>query len=204
MADAGAIAVAFMIYNVLVTGPRRTFLQHVRRLAAIVGVVIYLAAIVGFLLQSVVGDSRFFPLSYFFTWDMFPAHNTRSMHRVAVGKTASGKRLQLQPSPRDQYRAGIENDFTRIDLEGRGFFYRTAVETTVAAAAARDPTDPVTHVYLFEKSRPAKFNYPDDLYEAWSGTPKPERVAWRLVDEFDVPGFDVLGRRLSSSDGDGP
>jgi hypothetical protein len=190
-----------MILNLGPTNRGNTFVQRFSRLVAIAGVVVYLAAIVGFLLQSVVGDSRLFPLSYFFTWDMFPAHNTRSMHRVAIGKTASGNLLQLQPSPRDQYRAGMERDFTRIDLEGRGFFYRTAVEATVAAAAARDPADPVTHVYLFEKSRPAKFNYPGDLYEAWSGTPRPDRVAWRLVDEFDVS---RQGRVVEAPGGDGP
>jgi hypothetical protein len=181
--------------------PKSFGLSITRRLAAIAGVVIYLAAIVGFLLQSVVGDSRFFPLSYFFTWDMFPAHNTKSMRRVAVGKTAAGKFRQLHPSPRDQYRAGMEHDFTRIDLEGRGFFYRTAVEKTVAAAGAREPSDPITHVYLFEKYSPAKFNYPAALYKAWSGTSKPDRTAWRLVEEFDVPAY---RRPFESPAGDGP
>ncbi len=148
-------------------------------MAAVVGVVAYLAAIAGFLLQSVVGDSAYFPLSYFFTWDMFPAHNTKSMRRVAIGKTASGKFVQLHPSPRDQYRQGVNRDFTRVDLEGRGFFYRTVVEKTIEEAGARDRADPCTHVYLFERYWPAKFNYPAELYKAWSrySQAQPRRVA---------------------------
>jgi hypothetical protein len=189
-----------MVLNPEYTVPQRPVASIVKRAVAVAGVILYLAAIAGFLLQSVVGDSAFFPLSYFFTWDMFPAHNTKSLRRVAVGKTASGRFVHLHPSPREQFRAGMEHDFTRIDLEGRGFFYHTAVEKTAQAASASNPSDPVEHVYLFENYRPAKFNYPPALYEAWSGTPKPNRTAWRLAEEFDV-----RARRLpaTSSGGDG-
>ena len=99
----------------------------VRRIFAATGVAAYLAAMAGFLVENILGDTALFPAAYFFTWDMFPSHNTRSMRRVAVGRTEGGKFVQLHPSPREQYRAGAERDFTRVDLEGRGFFYRTTV-----------------------------------------------------------------------------
>jgi hypothetical protein len=171
-----------------------------RRSAAVVGLVVYLAALGGFLLQSVVGDAAPFPLSYFFTWDMFPSHNTRSLRRVAVGRTAAGKYLQVHPSPFQQYRGGVQGDLTHVDLDGRGLAYREAVEQIVRLSGAIRRSDPVTHIYLFEKSWPCKFNYPADLYEAWAGAPKPDRVAWRLIDEFDVGG---AGSRNDPPDGDG-
>lgn len=181
--------------------PRRPVTSVVKRVAAGAGAAVYLLAIAGLLFQSVVGDSAYFPLSYFFTWDMFPAHNTNSMRRVAVGKTAAGKFLQLHPSPRDQYRQGVNRDFTRVDLEGRGFFYRPIVEQTLQTAGGGDSADPVAHVHLFERYWPAKFNYPTELYEAWSGTPRPHRTFWRVVEEFDVPAPRPL---VDSSHGDGP
>jgi hypothetical protein len=138
------------------------------------------------LLQSVIGDTALFPLSYFFKWDMFPSHNTRGLRRLAIGRTVAGKYVQLHPSPFEQYRGGVHRDLTRVDLDARGLFYRPAVEQTVQRTIASNSSDPVRHVYLFEKSWPAKFNYPADLYEAWSGTPRPDRVSWRLIDEFDV------------------
>ncbi len=165
---------------------RPHFFLRIRRIAAAIGVVVYLGVLAGFLFQSLVGDTAFFPVSYFFTWDMFPAHNTRSLRRVAVGKTASGKFLQLHPTPRAQFRGGNAGDLTRIELESRGFFYRATVEQTLRLIGGNDPLDPVTHVYLFEKYWPAKLNYPVDMYESWAQSAKPDRVAWRLVEEFDI------------------
>jgi hypothetical protein len=161
---------------------------------------IYLAALGGFLLQSVVGDTALFPLSYFFKWDMFPSYNTRGLRRVAIGKTAAGKYLQLHPGPFEQYRGGVHCDLTHVDLDARGLYYRTAVEQTLQRSGAGTSADRVAHVYLFEKLWPAKFNYPADLYEAWSGSPKPARATWRLIDEFDVA---TDGAASQSPPGDG-
>jgi len=168
--------------------PRPPVILRMVRAAASIGVVIYLGALGGFLLQSVLGDAAPFPLSYFFTWDMFPSHNTRSLRRVAVGRTAAGKFVRLHPSAVQQYRGGVRGDLTHVDLDARGLAYRDSVEQIVRLAAAMRLADPVTHVYLFEKSWPSKYNYPGDLYEAWAGVPKPDRVAWRVVDEFDAAG----------------
>ena len=164
-------------------GSTRTTTPHV---FASLAVIVYLAALGGFLLQSVLGDTALFPLSYFFKWDMFPSHNTRGLRRVAIGRTVAGKYLQLHPSPFEQYRGGVHRDLTRVDLDARGLYYRTAVEQTLQQCGAVTFADPVAHVYLFEKSWPAKFNYPADLYEAWSGSPKPDRATWRLIDEFEI------------------
>jgi hypothetical protein len=158
----------------------------VRRVVIGLGVVAYLGTLGEFLLQSALGDAAPFPLSYFFTWDMFPSHNTRCLRRVAIGQSAGGKYLQLHPSPYLQYRGGVHGDLTRVDLDARGFFYQPAVEQTLKLSDSTSRPDPVTHVYLFEKSWPSKFNYPADLFQAWSGSSKPERVSWRLVSEFDV------------------
>ena len=157
-----------------------------RQVVLWLGTLVYLAALGGFLIQSALGDPALFPLSYFFTWDMFPSYYSESSRRVAVGESKSGRHLQLHPSPREQYRGGLYGDLTRVELERRGFFYRAAVEQTLKANAKGALSDPIAHVFLFEKYRPAKFNYPADLYEAWSGTRRPDRAAWRLVGEFDA------------------
>ncbi len=170
------------------------------RIAARIGVAVYLGALCGFLLQTVLGDAAPFPFSYFFTWDMFPSHNARALRRVAVGRTAAGNFVQLHPSSFQQYRGGAHGDLTHVELDARGLGYRDSVEQIVGLSRPGRVSDPVTHVYLFEKSWPAKFNYPADLYEAWAGAPKPDRVAWRLADEFDVP---AAGSRNDRSDGDG-
>jgi hypothetical protein len=164
----------------------RRGLAVARRVGGRLAAFAYLAALGGFLLQSALGDSTFFPVSYFFTWDMFPSHSSQSFRRVALGETASGRYLQLYPSPREQFHRGAHGDLARLDLDKRVFFYRTVVEQTLREYSGRESDDPVKHVYLLEKYWPVKFNYPAGLYEAWSGTPRPERVAWRLVTEFDT------------------
>lgn len=157
----------------------------IRRALAALALVIYLATHAVFLLLSALGDPRFFPASYFFTWDMFPSYYTESSRRVAVGQTASGRYVELVPSPFQQYWGGVHGDLTHVDLERRGVFYRAAVEQTLQKIRpAAD--DPVQQVWIFEKFWPVKFNYPDDLYVSWFAGPKPDRRCWRLVGAFDV------------------
>lgn len=146
----------------------------------------YLAALAAFLVLQALGDSGLSPISYFFTWDMFPSYSTESVRRVAVGQTRSGKFVRLLPSPLQQVRGGVHGDLTRVDLERRRFFYRSTVEQTLKTTSANQQHDPVRHVFLFEEFRPVKFNYSDDLYKSWSGTQRPHRTYWRLTEEFDV------------------
>ena len=166
---------------------QRAFWVRLRRVAGAFGAAIYLLVLAGFLLESILGDSRFLPLSYFFKWDMFPAHASDSVRRVAVGRTTSGRYVQIVPSPLQQFRAGAHSDLTRIELDRRGVFNRAVVEQTLSAAAQR-PDDPIERVLLFEKYWPDKFNYPERLYRKMWGSPKPNRVAWRLLDEFSPKG----------------
>ncbi|HEY2250216.1 MAG TPA: hypothetical protein VGH74_04105 [Planctomycetaceae bacterium] len=156
-----------------------------KRVLASLAIALYLAAHAGFLLQSALGDSGLFPVSYFFTWDMFPSYYTESSRRVAVGRTAAGRYFTLHPSRFQQYRGGVHGDLTRVELERRGVFYPAAVEQMLQRSRL-DPDDPLQEVWLFEQYWPAKFNYPDDLYESWWGSPKPDRRSWRLVGEFDI------------------
>ncbi len=152
---------------------------------ASLAIALYLAALAGFLLQSALGDTGLFPASYFFTWDMFPSYYTESSRRAAVGRTASGRYLALHPSPFQQYRGGVHGDLTRVELERRGLFYPAAVEQTLQRSRPV-ANDPMQEVWLFEQYWPVKFNYPDDLYESWWGSRKPDRRSWRQTGEFDV------------------
>ena len=157
----------------------------VPRALARLAIALYLTALAGFLLQSALGDAGLYPVSYFFTLDSFPSYYTESLRRVAVGRTASGRFVELHPSPFQQYRGGVHGELTRVDLERRGLFYRAAVEQALQRCR-RDADDPVQQLTLLEQFWPAKFNYPDELYKSWWGSPKPDRRSWRLVDEFDV------------------
>lgn len=160
--------------------------SRLRQIAGTLAVAIYLCALAGFLVESMLGDSRFLPVSYFFKWDMFPAHDSDSVRRIAAGRTVSGRYVQIVPSLFQQYRAGARSDLTRLDLDRRGVFNRAVIEKTLRATTATRVDDPVEHVFVFEKYWPDKFNYPDDLYQKWWGAPKPDRASWRLLEEFDV------------------
>jgi hypothetical protein len=173
--------------------------SRIRRSLAGLAIALYLAALAGFLLQSALGDSGLFPVSYFFTWDMFPSYKTESSRRVAIGQTESGRYLELYPSPFQQYQGGVHGDLTRVDLECRGLFYSAAVEQTLLRSR-HEADDRVQQAWLFEQYWPAKFNFPDELYESYWGTRKPERRCWRLLGEFDV----VDGRLRDRSARDNP
>lgn len=167
-------------------GLSSSFAIRPRRAAATILAIAYLAALAGFLCLQALGDSGLAPLSYFFTWDMFPSYRSESFRRIAVGETASGKFVRVHPGPIQQCRGGVRGNLTRVELERRGFFYHAAIEQTLKTTVASRRNDPVRHVYLFERYWPAKFNYPPDLYKAWSGREKPNRSYWRLIEEFDV------------------
>ncbi|HLJ12716.1 MAG TPA: hypothetical protein VKU82_16085 [Planctomycetaceae bacterium] len=165
---------------------RLPFLTRFRRRAQVLGATVYIAVLVASLVQGALGDPALFPIAYFFTWDMFPSYDSQSFRRIALGKTATGKYVRLQPSSLQQYRGGVHGDLTRVDIERRGLFYRSAVMQSLKSTFAIQEHDPVARIFLFEEYWPAKFNYPDDLYKHWSGDEKPDRRFWRLVDEFDV------------------
>jgi hypothetical protein len=171
----------------------------IRRAFAGLAICLYLAALAGFLLQSALGDSGLFPVSYFFTWDMFPSYKTESSRRVAVGQTESGRYFELHPSPLTQYLGGVQGDLGRVDLERRGLFYAAAVEQTLQRCR-HEADDPVQHAWLFEQYWPAKFNYPDKMYESYWGNRKPDRRSWRLLGEFDVVEGALLQRSSSKVD----
>ena len=168
-----------------------------RRIGAALFVAAYLLATAGFLVLHALGDFRFGPLGYFFTWDMFPHPYTQTARRVALGRTESGRYVQLGPSPCEQYRGGVHSDLTRLDLDRRALFFRQTVDRTVAATTSQLAADPVRRVWLCEAWWPAKYNYPPDVYEAWAGTSRPDRRYWRTIGEYDVetvqPGSHAAG-----------
>ncbi|MSR56295.1 MAG: hypothetical protein EXS05_01300 [Planctomycetaceae bacterium] len=157
-----------------------------RRAAAVAFITAYLACTLWFAGGRLLGDGSATPAAYFFTWDMFLFHYTESLRRVAVGRTQSGKFVQLVPSGLLQYRGGVQGDLTRVDLDRAGGYYRAAVEHALHRAAATGDLDSIVHVELYEHYWPAKFNYPPEMYESWCGEPHPHRRYWRLREEFDV------------------
>ncbi len=157
-----------------------------RRFLAGVFIAIYAGSMGLFFAFYALGDVPQHPIAYFFTWDMFPGFFTESSRRIAVGKTQSGRYLQLLPGAYQQYRGGVNAALTHLDLEREGAVFRAAANRALELAADSCRQDPIVHVYLLERYWPDKFNYPAAQYEAWFGTAKPKRHSWRLRDEFDV------------------
>lgn len=158
----------------------------ISRLIAATFIAAYLGATTVIFALHAIGDLGLHPVSYFFTWDMFPSFYYESLRRVAVGKTTGGRFLQLHPDQFQRYRGGVHGDLTRIDLDRSGASFRALVTQTAHRTAELHRHDPIAHIYLFERYWPEKFNLPTDLYEQWWGAPRPERSYWRLRDEFDV------------------
>lgn len=146
----------------------------------------YLGTTLWFLGLYAFGDTGGHPFSYFFVWDMFPSHSSWSFRRVAVGRTAAGKHLQVIPSGQQQFYEGVHSDRTRVDLERSGAFFRPVAERTLEIAAPGLVNDPIVELEYYELSWPAKFNYDSDLYERWAGSSKPDRRYWRLLNRIDL------------------
>ena len=158
-----------------------------RRWLASAGIACYLATLGTFFTWHAAGDWGVHPVAYFFTWDMFPSFYTESLRRLAVGRTADGRFVQVYPGPFDRYRGGVGNDLPRGDLDRSGNSFRLLATKTVDRTRDAHRDDPIVHVYLLERCWPEKFNLPADLYESWWGGPRPDRSCWRLREEFDSP-----------------
>jgi hypothetical protein len=143
-----------------------------------------------FLYGHVLGDTARTPAGYFWTWDMFPNYPSFSARRFALGQTRSGQYLMVFPTDQVRHRRGGQGDLTRFDLPRNDAALRRAVSEQLAAYPPQDMSDPITYVFLVEKSWPVRFNLPADLYEAQYGEPNPHRAAFRILDEGPV---DALG-----------
>ena len=179
-----------------------------RRLAAKLLIAAYLGSSVWFLLGYALGDRGFVPLSYFWTWDMYPYYFCESYRWKAVGRTNSGAYLQLLPGPGQKFRWGVHGDLPRTDLDGSGAifnkqgrnFLRDAAEKSLELTRQAHADDPIVHVYLLKQFWPVRFNYPEETYarlydwlpdqlpqESVPGSPTGRPVAWKVIREFDVP-----------------
>jgi hypothetical protein len=162
-------------------------LSRFRRLADWLFIVVYLGVLLGFLGLYAWGDAYSHPVAYFWTWDMFPGYECFSFRRTAVGKTASGRYVELLPGPMQKFHWGVRRDLTRVELLRTRAALRPAVTDVLRRTAAAYADDPVRHVYLLEQYWPARFNYTDRAYERLYGEPKPRRRYWKVFEEYDVP-----------------
>lgn len=192
--------------NGLTTGPAQpTLASRLRLWLAGVGVGGYLALSAWYFAALALEATPPGFLAYFFTWDMFPGFTTRSVRRVALGRTASGEYVLLHPSPWSQFQEGVSGDLTRADLDRSGMGFQSLVERVRLRTVAQRRGDPLVQVLLCEQSWPVKFNLSDNHYATWMGEPKPEEVSfgeplppalappagvpsatWRIVREYRV------------------
>ncbi|MCH8830048.1 MAG: hypothetical protein IID45_10780 [Planctomycetes bacterium] len=154
---------------------------RVRRIAAVVVVLLYVGVSALFGVRHLLGDSLSHPTAYFFTWDMFPGYATDSSRRYFVGMTRSSRYVQLLPSSNEQFHWGINNDVRRIDIDRRAENFLPALRRSVQRYNREHPDDPISLVVLVERYWPFKFNLPDDLYESAYGEPNPHRKYWRMM-----------------------
>lgn len=165
-----------------------------RKLGAAVLIAAYLASTAWFQFLHVLGDSTAHPVSYFWTWDMFPGYRSGSRRREAVGRTKNGKYIRLYPGRSERYRGGVHSDLTRLDIlptvesEPVRSLFRRAVESTLKQARHAHRDDPLVHIHLFERYWAPRFNLPDDLYESSYDDPRPrhKREYWRSVGEANI------------------
>lgn len=158
-----------------------------QRPTVVLFVSLYVGATLWFAARHAIGDTGTHPISYFFTWDMFPFYYCESVRRVAVVETASGEHRQLVPGALQQYRAGVHGDLTRVELERGGLCYRRTAEQSLNTTPGAPGADPIVRVLLYEQFWPVKFNYPPDLYRDVTGGVRPDRKYWRLREQFPVP-----------------
>lgn len=149
-------------------------------------IVAYLAATLFVLGLNILGDMGRHPLTYFFTWDMFPGHYTESTHRVALGRTASGRYVQLIPGPWQQFHEGVHGDLTRADMDRSGIFFEAIARQVLRLTAEEFAADPIVHVDLLEQYWAMKHNLPVDPAAEPEFPPTSHRY-WRRLKEFDLP-----------------
>ena len=158
-----------------------------RRLAGVF-IVGYLTISVGFLGLQVLGDVSLHSIAYFWTWDMFPDYACLSTRRLAVGRTHRGQYVAVFPGPGQQFRWGLHQDFSRVELDRLPGTNRRVIEETLRRTAAAHAADPIETVTVIEQYWPARFNYPPALYETLYGQPRPDRRYWRVVEQLNDSG----------------
>ena len=158
----------------------------VRRSFGLAFVLAYLGAGGFFFYSHLIGDTGRFASGYFWTWDMFPNYPSFSSRRTALGQTKSGRYVEVFPTSKVRYRRGGHRDLTRFDFPRNDASLRLVVAETLKLQEPQEASDPVTYVFLIEKTWPVRFNLPDDLYEEVYREPNPRRHAWRIVDEGAV------------------
>ncbi|MEX1097700.1 MAG: hypothetical protein WED34_16760 [Planctomycetales bacterium] len=163
-----------------------------RRTAAALFIVAYLAANLWFLFLHMMGDAGWHPVSYFFTWDMFPGYGTSSARRYAVGETESGRHVLLLPGPNERFRWGIGGKLPRFDILSTvehgpaADWLLDAIDADLARARGAHADDPIVFVDILEENWPAHFNLPDDLYREVYGVDDPHRSSWRSLGSAHV------------------
>lgn len=176
-----------------------------RRRGLVAFAVVYAATSVGYLVANLLEVTPAGVIAYMFTWDMFPHFHSWSVRRVAIGRTRGGRCLVLHPSDHAQFRAGVEGDLTRSDLERGGSSFRAVVEGVRRATRGERRDDPLTSVVLLEQAWPVKYNFDEASHRRWMGDPKPERWSgpgmtdavfappegvprahWRVLEEYPV------------------
>lgn len=175
-----------------------------RRIGGACVIVAYLAASAWFLYLHVLGDVGWHPVTYFFTWDMFPGYSTTSARRVVVGQTQSRRYVQLIPGPNEQFRWGVAGDLPRFDIlpaVDQGPPVERLMDAIDAALARTHPQhidDPIVFVDILEEYRPSHFNLPEDLYRQEYGVDRPERRYWRSLGSARV---DLATNRIIRNSG---
>lgn len=136
-----------------------------RRLAAAVFVLVYLAYLACGTLFQLLGDVTAYPgPAYFVTWDMFPDHRSTSARVLVVGETEQGEFLQLYPGPRQRWREGSNGELTRLEfapapLTGTaGGWLEEEIAHAIEQHDAAWQDDPVRHVEVVREFWPARFN----------------------------------------------
>lgn len=164
-----------------------------RRLPAAAVVLLYLGTIAWFLGLQIIGDSPGGPLSYFFTWDMFPGYEMESARRIVLAETAAGEYVQLLPDAGDRFRWGNDGDATRFDLDRRDVVLDRAVRDAIQRDIRAHADEPaITRVVVAERHWPARQNGPQVVTLIGPPAGDDKSSHWRVVARADVgPGGDV-------------
>jgi len=168
--------------------------RWIRTGSAWVMIAVYVAVPFYCLGRHMLGDPHSHPLTYFWTWDMFPNYSMWSNRRHALGETISGKYVSLLPGEFQRFRGGVRGDRLRTDLDRSGKLLRPAVDAVLERTAAAHAADPIVRVYLLEESWPSRFTVPADRLSPFAVGESSPRTSWKIIEEFSVSRSTEAGR----------